>query len=133
MGDYLSISSIRLMGYLQNRLNGFKNAFSGIWLVFRNEPNAQIHLLAAVVVVVLGCFFDINYSEWCLIVFCIVMVISAEIFNTSIEQLADTITLENHPKIKIVKDASAGAVLILAIGAAIVGAIIFLPYFLSIL
>jgi len=105
----------------------FRFAGVGIYNLFRYENNARIHLLACLLVVVAGIFFEISTTEWSLIIILIALVWAAEAFNTSIEKLADVVSAEYHPGIKVVKDTAAAAVLILAIAAVLVGAIIFVP------
>ena len=108
-------------------INSFKYAFTGIWTALKKEKNMKIHFAVAVLVVILGILFKISKVEWILCTFAIAIVISAELFNTAIETIVDMITAEQNEKAKIAKDVSAGAVLITAIGATIVGIIIFLP------
>ena len=108
-------------------INSFKYAFNGIKISFKTERNMKIHILATILVVILGIILKINKTEWSLCTFAVVLVISAELFNTAIETTVDLITQEKNEKAKIIKDISAGAVLVTAIGAAIIGLIIFLP------
>ncbi|MBO4245749.1 MAG: diacylglycerol kinase [Bacilli bacterium] len=105
----------------------FKYAFKGIGTVVLYEKNMHIHVLATICVLILGLKFEITKFEWlaCLIV--IGMVISSEIFNTAIEKCVDYISLEKNKLAASIKDMAAGAVLINAIIALIVGIIIFLP------
>jgi diacylglycerol kinase len=105
----------------------FKNAFNGLAILWKEEPNARIHASAMVVVVTAGVMLEIQAWEWCLISLLIGLVISAEIFNSAIERIMDHISPERHPRVKAIKDLSAGAVLILAITAIVIGLIIFLP------
>ena len=69
----------------------------------------------------------LNKIEWCIIAIAIVIVLSAELFNTAIETVVDMISPEKNEKAKLVKDIAAASVLVLAMGAVIVGAIIFIP------
>ena len=108
-------------------INSFKYAFSGIVTSFKTERNMKIHALATVLVILMGFILKISKIEWIMCVFSIAMVISVELFNTAIEVIVDMLTQEKNEKAKIAKDVSAGAVLITAIGAAIVGLIIFIP------
>jgi undecaprenol kinase/diacylglycerol kinase (ATP) len=80
---------------------------------------------------VAGCFFAINTTEWLFIIGCTMLVLSLELINTAIEHVCDTITTEIHPAIKIIKDASAAAVLLVAVGSVATGLIIFLPKILN--
>jgi len=106
----------------------FKYAIKGIFILFSKEKNAHIHALAAILVTFLGFLFGITTSEWCIIILCFMVVMAAEGFNTSIEKVVDLVSPEYHPIAGMAKDIAAGAVLITAIGAAIIGLIIFIPY-----
>ena len=108
-------------------LKGFAYAFRGIITAVRQEPNARVHLLAAVTVLVLGVVLDVSRFEWMILVLVIGGVLAAELINSSIEELADLYSREYHPSIEKIKDLAAGAVLVAAITALIVGLIIFLP------
>ena len=108
-------------------INSFKYAIEGIISSFRTERNMKIHVLAMIIVIALGFFFKLDKVEWSLIIIAIVSVISAELFNTAIETVVDMISPEKNPKAKLVKDIAAGAVLVVAIGAATIGFIVFEP------
>ncbi|MCI8587297.1 MAG: diacylglycerol kinase family protein [Clostridia bacterium] len=112
-------------------VNSFKYAISGIITGFKEERNMKIHILAVVIVVILGIVLKISKTEWiiCLILFGVV--ISAELFNTAIETVVDIAMPEINEKARIAKDVSAGAVLIQAIISAIIGIIIFAPKIVS--
>lgn len=107
--------------------NSFKYAFQGIVTGIKKEKNMKIHILIMIIVIIFGIVLNISQLEWniCIVLFSIV--IAGELFNTAIETVVDMITTERNEKAKIAKDVSAGAVLILAIGAAFVGFIIFIP------
>lgn len=108
-------------------INSFKYAIEGFVSSFKTERNMRIHILAMFVVVLLSIFFKIDKTEWCIIIIAIITVISAELFNTAIETVVDIISPEKNKKAKLAKDISAAGVLILAIGAFIIGIIIFVP------
>lgn len=108
-------------------INSFKYAIEGFISSFKTERNMKIHVLAMIIVIALGIFFKLNTIEWCFIAIAIATVISGELFNTAIETVVDMISPEKNPKAKLVKDIAAAAVLALAIGAAVVGMIIFIP------
>jgi diacylglycerol kinase (ATP) len=109
------------------RLKSFVYAWDGIVSFFRWEHNAQVHLAITFLVLVLSVTLGVNKWEAIAVVFSIAFVWIAEMFNTAIEKAMDFITLEKHPQIKLIKDISAGAVLIAAIAAVIVGCFIFIP------
>ena len=79
------------------------------------------------IVILQGFYFSINKMEWLLVVVCFMTVLVLEMMNTALERICDQITNDFHPKIKIIKDISAGAVLVSAIGSCIIGGIIFIP------
>ena len=108
-------------------VNSFKYAIEGIISSFKTERNMKIHILAMIVVITLGFFFKLDKIEWCFIIIAIASVISAELFNTAIETVVDMVSPERNPKAKLAKDIAAGAVLVVAIGAAIIGFIVFEP------
>lgn len=113
---------------IRKRIRSFRYAFDGLCLLFREEHNARIHALAALVVVVLGFLFDIKAVEWIALVVCIALVVSAEIVNSALERVADFIKVERDDRKRDIKDLGAAAVLVCAIGAAVVGLIVFVPY-----
>lgn len=116
----------------QARLKSFVHAWAGIVGFFRSGPNAQIHLVASIVVLVLSVTLGISKWEAIAVVFCIVLVLLAEMFNTAIEKAMDFISMERHPDIRFIKDVAAGAVLISSIAASLVGAIVFIPKLISV-
>ena len=115
------------MNYLKERITSFKYAITGIREVLKSEANLKIHLVATALTLCAGAYFGISKTEWSLTILCIVVVLSAETFNTAIENLTDLVSPDFHPLAKKAKDAAAGAVLWVAIGAFLVGLIIFLP------
>lgn len=120
-----------MKNYLVNRIKSFKWAFKGLFDLFRNHPNAQIHLLAVLVVSGAGIFLGLSAIEWCLVLLCMVLVIGMEAMNTALEYLTDLVSPDYHPLAAKAKDVAAGAVLICAIGAVGIAAIIFLPKILD--
>jgi len=113
---------------LKARLKSFKYAFNGIFEFFSSQHNALIHLIAAIFVISLGIWLKITTIEWVFIILAIGIVFMAELFNSAIENLADSITLEFNETIKKTKDLSAAGVLVAAIFAALIGLIIFIPH-----
>lgn len=99
------------------------------------ERNFKIHVLMSVLVAILGVIFQITRYEWLALIFAISIVLAAEMFNTAIESLADIIKEQNNLKYgttKIPRDVAAGAVLVVSLGSALVGCVIFFPYFLAV-
>jgi diacylglycerol kinase (ATP) len=116
---------------MQSRLKSFRYAFTGIWLFISSQHNAWIQILVSILVIFAGIFFSISVTEWCLVLLCIGLVLSLEAVNTSIEHLADTLHPGIHEGIRKVKDIAAGAVLISAIIAVVIGSLVFLPHLLN--
>ncbi len=106
----------------------FKYAFAGVVAALKQEPNLKFHFLAGILVLILSFILKISRADWIIILFLIGFVISVELTNTAIEAVVDHFTSQIHPGAKLAKDISAGAVLVAAITAAILGIIIFLPY-----
>ncbi|GGE65978.1 diacylglycerol kinase (ATP) [Pedobacter psychrotolerans] len=113
------------------RLRSFKYAINGLRLFLMNDHNGRVHFCAAIIAIGLSWLLHISALEWVTILLMIGAVIVTEMINASIEKLADVVSPEYHPKIKIVKDVAAGAVLVTAFLAVIIGAIIFIPKLLS--
>src|SRR6187551_2462016 len=99
------------------RLKSFSYALNGLKILLKEEHNTRIHLVAAMVVVIVGFVLEISTTEWIALVFAIAFVITTEILNSSIENIADFISPEKHEKIKKIKDLAAAGVLIGAITA----------------
>lgn len=113
---------------MRKRIASIGFALEGILTLLRTQMNARIHLLATLVVVSLAAYLDVQRTEWALLVFAIALVWTAEGLNTGIEFLADAAVPDPHSLIKHAKDVAAGAVLLASIAAAIIGALVFLPY-----
>lgn len=107
--------------------NSFKYAWHGLISAFETERNMKIHVIIMFLVILSGIIFKINVYEWIICVMCFASVIGAELFNTAIEITVDIAMPERNEKAKLAKDISAGAVLVIAIGSAIIGLIIFIP------
>jgi len=109
------------------RLKSFGYAFNGIKYALTTQHNFYIHVTLTIVAIILGFILKISNTEWVAIVIVIGLVISAEIFNTAIEELVNLVSPKKNKKAGIIKDLAAGAVLVLAMAALITGTIIFLP------
>lgn len=106
----------------------FVYALQGLVFMLRSQPNAWVHLLATLGVCGAGLYFGLSRDEWLWICVAIVLVWSAEALNTALEQLADAVHPQRHPGIGRAKDLAAGAVLVAAIGAAVIGGVVFWPH-----
>ena len=122
------ISKCRKKKYGIKRLaKSFVYAFNGIISAFRTEQNLVIHTIALIINIFLMLFLKLNAIECCIIIIVITIVFSLEMVNTALEYTVDMAMPQIHPMAKISKDVASGAVLVSAIGAIIVGLIIYLP------
>ncbi len=117
------------MGYFKSRLQSFVHAFRGVKILIQEHPNFQIHLIAAIAVIALGTYFSLTTTEWALVLACIGLVMLAEGMNSALEEIMDHLHPERHEKIGKAKDMAAGAVVICALISAVIGILVFLPYF----
>lgn len=111
----------------------FGYAVKGIQYAMRENQNLRIHLILAVLVFILAILLQVNPFEMAVVELTILLVICAEMINTAIEQMVDLITTEHKKEAQIAKDVSAGMVLVTAIGAIIIGILIFSPYIFRII
>lgn len=125
MNEHFKKINTWLVGFLRS----FAFAFQGIFWLFRDERNAQVQLLAAIIVVFAGNWVGLMREEWLWIILAMALVFVAEAVNSSIECLADALHPDFHPLIGRAKDLAAGASLIAAIAAGFIGGMIFWPKF----
>ena len=109
-------------------LDRFKIAFFGLITAFQEEVNFRIQCIVALVVVFLMVIMRLNAIEKSILLLTIFSVLSLELINSQIEKFLDILHPDHHPRVKIIKDFSAGAVLISAVGSIIIGLLIFSPY-----
>lgn len=119
------------MDYNKSLLKSFGYAFEGVWHALKNNRNLRVDFAAAFIVVVFSIYFHINSYEKIILGLVILIVICAEMINTSLEEMVNLITQEHRKEAKVAKDVAAGMVLVAAIGSVIVGTIIFTPYILK--
>ena len=117
----------QISNFIIGRVRSFGYAFKGIGILFQTQTNARIHILAVIIIAVLGLYLALDPMEWCAIVICMAMVITAEAINTAIEFVVDLVSPDPHPLAGKAKDVAAGAVLLAVIFCAVVWGIIFLP------
>ena len=116
------------MSYLRQRIRSFACALKGARSLVASQPHARIHAVATVAVVAAGYFYDLARWEWGLVITAIMAVWIAEGMNTAIENLADAVCPDRHPLIGRAKDIAAAAVLFAAVGAVLIGLLVFLGH-----
>lgn len=109
-------------------LKSFVYAFNGIFTSIKNERNIKIHIVIMILAIIFGIILKISKTEWLICIILFGLVISMELINSAIEKVVDLVTKEKNEQAKIIKDTAAGAVLVTAIAAAIIGFMIFVPY-----
>lgn len=110
-----------------NRIRSIGHAVRGAYLLMRTEHSIKIQVVIALVVTAAGFYYDISAVEWSLQVLAIALVLGIEGVNTAIEKLSDYVQPEFDARIGIIKDISAGAVMIVSVAACIVGLVIYIP------
>lgn len=111
---------------MKNQIFGFKCAFKGIWDTLKSESHMRFHMVAAFYVVIFSFFYSFSIIQWAILILTMVLVMVLEMVNTCIEKLCNLVADRYEPLVKIAKDISAGAVLISAIGSAVVAVLFFL-------
>jgi diacylglycerol kinase (ATP) len=113
--------------FIRSRVAAFGHALRGWWHVLQTQHNAWIHSIAATVIVALGLWLGLPPHDWAIIVLTIAMVFTAEFINTAIEAVVDLASPVHHPLARVGKDVGAGAVLVAALAAALIGLLILGP------
>ena len=113
---------------LMARLRGVSHAARGLKHVITTQHNAWIHIAATLLVSAAAWYVKARSEDWRWLILAIALVWGFEIINTAIEKLCDVVSPERNPLIGMVKDVAAGAVLVSAIAAALIGLTIFWPY-----
>lgn len=116
-----------MLDFILKRIRSFRYAIQGIFDLFLSQGNAQVHLLAVVVIVGLGLYLGLSAVEWGLILVCMALVLSLEAMNTAVEYIVDLVSPELHPLAGKAKDVAAAAVLLAVMVCGVVWGIIFLP------
>jgi diacylglycerol kinase len=111
----------------------FRYAFAGLFYVVRSQRNFRIHMAAALVAAALALALGFAPVEWAVLATIITLVMTLEMVNTVVEAAVDLASPAYHPLAKIAKDVAAGAVLLTAIGAVVVGLFLFVPHLLAVM
>lgn len=114
-------------------VKSFIAAGKGLKLAFKTEHNFRLQILLALVVITLSIYFPLKNWEIIVVVLLVISVLVMELLNTALEYFTDLLKPRLHHYVHMIKDLMAAAVLLTAIGALVVGLIIFLPYFLNLL
>jgi diacylglycerol kinase len=118
---------LTIMDFVRKRLRSFRYAFEGWYYVLRTQPNAWIHAVFSLLVIVLAFLLRLPLRDWAVLILTILVVWMAEFINTALEAVVDMAMPELHPLAKAAKDVAAAAVLLGAIAAVLVGLLILGP------
>lgn len=110
------------------RVRSFRHAVRGLGRMVRGQHNAWIHAAATAGVIAAGFAVRLSAGDWCWVVLAVAIVWTAEALNTAFEFLADVASPSFHPVVRDAKDVAAGAVLVTAVAAAVIGGIVFWPH-----
>ena len=105
-------------------------ALEGVVALYKSERYARIHTGIAIIVLVLAFCLQVTATEFCILVLMFGMILSMEAANTAIEKICNMYTKEIDPRIKVIKDLGAAAVLLAGIAAIVAGLVILVPYIL---
>lgn len=109
----------------------FSYSIEGLKYAYKYEQSMLIHVIATVCVIGANIFFQVSGIHWLITLLAVGMVLSAELINTAIEAVVDLVTLEIHPLAKIAKDCGSAATFVLAMMAAIIGFVVYIPYIME--
>jgi diacylglycerol kinase len=116
---------------IADRLKSVRHALRGLAVMIRSQHNAWVHAVATAVVISAGLYFELQVLEWQVLILAMVAVWVSESLNTAFEFICDVASPEFHPLVEKGKDVAAGAVLLSALGAVVIGVMIFGPKLLG--
>lgn len=119
------------MIYLPQLKKSLINAWHGAVLVFRTEQNFRVQAVVGSLVIIFAFIFQVRWTELIVLILMIGAVLSLEMINSILERIVDTFKPRIHPVVRDIKDIMAATVLTTSVVAAIIGIIIFFPYFLA--
>jgi len=112
---------------MRHHAASFKNAIEGIAWALKTEKHFRVHLILSVMALLLSVFLSVTYFEFLIILLLIFSGLAVELLNTAIEETTDAIDTKWRHDLKMAKDVAAGAMLVYAVGSAIIAIVIFLP------
>lgn len=115
---------------MRRLLRSFVHAGRGIYFALKQERNFQMEAVGTLLVVLVMLWLPLTKIENVILIVAITSVLSVELVNTAIERMMDILKPRVHPYARVIKDMMAGAVLIVSLGALLVGATIVVPYFI---
>ena len=120
-----------IMFHIKRLVRSFRHALRGLDYVLLHEKNFQVEVVAAILVALLGAVLHIHKFEWMILAILCFWVLAFELMNTAVERVVNVLKPSPHPYARVIKDVMASGVFISAVGAAIIGLAVFLPYMLD--
>lgn len=118
---------------MRRLINSIFHALRGLWFALRHEKNVQIHFVLALVVLLLALLLKLDIIEFIILIAVIIFVFVTELLNTIVELVIDYINPHFNQRARIIKDLSAGTVLLVALGAILVGFLLFYPHLIMLI
>ncbi len=128
----ISRDDIKKRGF-KRFIKSFGYSIDGLKYAYKYEQSMLIHVIATIAVITVNLLLKVTGMEWLITLLAIGMVLSAELINTAIEAVVDLVTLEIHPLAKIAKDCGSSATFVLALMAAAIGLVVYVPYLIKLL
>lgn len=128
----ISRDDIKKRGF-KRFIKSFGYSIDGLKYAYKYEQSMLIHVIATIAVITVNLLLKVTGIEWLITLLAIGMVLSAELINTAIEAVVDLVTLEIHPLAKIAKDCGSSATFVLALMAAAIGLVVYIPYLIKLL
>ena len=128
----ISRDDIKKRGF-KRFIKSFGYSIDGLKYAYKYEQSMLIHVIATIAVITVNLLLKVTGMEWLITLLAIGMVLSAELINTAIEAVVDLVTLEIHPLAKIAKDCGSAATFVLALMAAAIGLVVYIPYLIKLL
>lgn len=111
----------------------FGYSIDGLKYAYKYEQSMLIHVIATIAVITTNILLRVNTMTWLVTLLAIGMVLAAELINTAIEAVVDLVTLEIHPLAKIAKDCGSAATFVLAMMAAALGVVVYVPIIINLI
>ncbi len=111
--------------------DSFRYAYTGILIVYQEEKNFRIQLVAAGIAVGAGLFFSLTSVEWAILVLAITAVLAGELLNSAMERYIDIVKPRVSVYAQVMKDIMAGMVLVASLASIVVACFLFIPKVLS--
>lgn len=112
-------------------LKSFQYAWKGVGIVFRSEQNFRIQLVVGAFVLIAAFFLSLPLWRIIVLLMVITFVLALELINSILERMVDAFHPRIHQTVAEMKDIMAATVLLVSLGAVVIGVILFYPYVIT--